>query len=124
MVAASFEAAVLLISRQGGGTAFAKLKRGAAAAASAAVLNAIASIVGELPAPSTDVGRGGEKVKDGCVGGDRELVRVSGMRIELPAMCSVLSHAVFATEKGDTCTDPAPCVGCQAACCAAVALVR
>ena len=104
--------------RQVGGMASAKPKRGAIAAASAAVLNATASIAGDF----VGVDRGGENTKDGSVGGDRELVLMSGMRLNVDFVVS--SPAVLAANAWGTWADPLPFVACQLACCAAVALVR
>eukprot|EP01043_Picozoa_sp_COSAG02_P014117 COSAG02_NODE_576_length_20112_cov_13.577625_10_plen_356_part_00 len=109
---------MLPVCRQVGGTASAKLKRGAMAAASAAVLNATASIAGDL----VGVDRGGEKTKDGSVGGDRDLVRMSGIRLNVGF--SVSPPAVVGTAAGGNWAGPVPFVACQLACCAAVALVR
>jgi hypothetical protein len=112
----------LLACRHVGGIASAKLKRGARAAASAAVLNAIASIAGDLEGRS-GVERGGENMKDGTAGGDRELVRTSDMRVNV--VFSVSSAPTLATDAGSAaCVGPAPFVACQLACFAAVAFVR
>lgn len=112
----------LVIFRQGGDAASAKLKRGAMAAASAAVLNAIASTAGDVVARS-DVDRGGEKIKDCSAGGDRELVRVSGMPVD--HLGSAPSPADMAGDADDGAgVASVRLLACQLACCATVALVR
>ena len=108
-----------MVCRQVGGTASAKLKRGAVPDATAA-LHAAAT-AGILP-PSVWVDRGGEKVKDCSAGGDRELVRISG--VPVAHISFALSPAALPTDVGDTCIAPAPFAVFQLACCAAVALVR